>query len=219
MRYWIRMLLVGAALLSGCVSRLGNTALLNDKIAVSEKAEYYKVQLEAMVRDSISAVPYTNWKQFRTAFFNCKLENPDNFGVPSQAAVDLMNARQEGYQAKYAKIANDILERDFTSISAHNELANNLSIYPKVREFHAAVRDALLKSIINSGNGTTVETAMYVISVAEEYEVLHAMGLISEGQSLLQKGKHHYDVIKARDEAGTVREVYFAIDEFYGMFY
>lgn len=207
------------ALFAGCAMRQGNTALLNDKIAVSEKAEYYKVQLEALVRDSISAVPYTNWRQFRTAFFNCKLENPNNFGVSSKSSLDLMNARQGGYQVQYAKDAYDILEHDYTSIAAHDELANNLSVYPKVREFHAAVRDALLKSIINSGDGLTTETAMYVIGVAEEYEVLHAMGLVPESQSLLQKGKRHYDVIKARDVTGAVRDVYFGIDEFYGMFY
>lgn len=220
MKCWIGIIaLAGLTVLTGCVNRLGNTALLNDKLPVSEEAEYYKVQLQALVRDSISAVPFTNWTQFRKAFFKCRLENPENFGVPSKKSMDLMTAVHGGYETKYAQIAYDILEHDYTSIAAHDELANNLSIYPKVREYHAAVRDALQKSIINSGDGLTPETALFVIGAIEEYQTLTAMGLTPEGQRLVQKDKRHYDVFTARNKEGATREVYFAVDTFYGMFY
>lgn len=220
MRKWIGILSVAClALFSGCATHQGNTALLNGKLNVSEEGKYYKVQLQALVRDSLPVVPYTNWMQFRKSFFKCRLENPGNFGVPSKASMELMTAVHGGYETRYAQMANDVLEHDYTNIAAHDELANNLSIYPNVREFHAALRDALTKSIINSGDGTSPETAMFVISVVEEYQALNAMGLTVEGQRLVHKGKHHYDVLTARDSDGATREVYFIIDEFYGMFY
>lgn len=220
MRKWVGVLVVASmALLAGCASHQGNTALLNNKLSVSEEGKYYKVQLQALVRDSLPAVQFTNWLQFRKAFFKCRLENPRNFGVPSGLSIDLMHAQRGGYEDQLAKKAYDILEHDYTSIAAHDELSRNLTIYPKVREFHAAIRDALLKSIVNSGDGKSAESAIFVISIVEEYQTLSVMGLVPAGQRLEHKGNHHYDVLIARDQDGATHEVYFAIDTFYGMFY
>ena len=211
--------LVMLLLLAACSVNRGNTALLRGKLVVPEEGTYYKKQLEAIERDSLSAVPYTNWRQFRTAFFKCRLANPSNLGVPLKTTMELTKAANGSYEGDVAKLAYDILERDYTSIAAHAALSKNLSIYPTVREFHGAVRNALVKSIVNSGDGKSPETAMYVIGVAEEYEALQELGLTQESQRLEQKNNRHYDVFAARDSRGEKRDVYFAVDEFYGMFY
>lgn len=211
--------LVLLLLLAACSVNRGNTALLRGKLVVPEEGTYYKKQLEAIERDSLSAVPYTNWRQFRTAFFKCRLANPSNLGVPLKTTMELTKAANGSYEGDVAKLAYDILERDYTSIAAHAALSKNLSIYPTVREFHGAVRNALVKSIVNSGDGKSPETAMYVIGVAEEYEALQELGLTQESQRLEQKNNRHYDVFAARDSTGEKRDVYFAVDEFYGMFY
>ena len=211
--------LVLLLLLAACSVNRGNTALLRGKLIVPEEGTYYKKQLEAIERDSLSAIPYTNWRQFRTAFFKCRLANPSNLGVPLKTTMELTKAANGSYEGDVAKLAYDILERDYTSIAAHAALSKNLSIYPTVREFHGAVRNALINSIINSGNGKSPETAMYVIGVAEEYETLQELGLTQESQRQEQKNNRHYDVFAARDSTGEKRDVYFAIDEFYGMFY
>lgn len=211
--------LVLLLLLAACSVNRGNTALLRGKLIVPEEGTYYKKQLEAIERDSLSAIPYTNWRQFRTAFFKCRLANPSNLGVPLKTTMELTKAANGSYEGDVAKLAYDILERDYTSIAAHAALSKNLSIYPTVREFHGAVRNALINSIINSGDGKSPETAMYVIGVAEEYETLQELGLTQESQRLEQKNNRHYDVFAARDSTGEKRDVYFAVDEFYGMFY
>jgi hypothetical protein len=211
--------LIVLLLLAGCSANRGNTALLRGKLAVPEDGMYYKKQLEAIERDSLSAIPYTNWRQFRTAFFKCRLANPSNLGVPIKKTSELQKAANGSYEADVAKLAYDILERDYTSIAAHTALSKNLSIYPTVREFHGAVRNALINSIINSGDGKTPKTAMYVISIVEEYEVLAELGLTVQSQSLAQENNHHYDAFNVVDANGESRQVYFAIDEFYGMFY
>lgn len=193
--------------------------MLRGKLVVPEEGTYYKKQLEAIERDSLSAIPYTNWRQFRTAFFKCRLANPSNLGVPLKTTLELTKTANGSYEADAAKLAYDILERDYTSIAAHAALSKNLSIYPTVREFHEAVKNALVKSIVNSGDGKSPETAMYVIGVAEEYEALQELGLTQESQRLEQKNNRHYDVFAVRDSTGEKRDVYFAVDEFYGMFY
>lgn len=206
-------------LLAACSVNRGNSALLRGKLVVPEEGTYYKKQLEAIERDSLSAIPYTNWRQFRTAFFKCRLANPLNLGVPLKTTLELTETANGSYEADAAKLAYDILERDYTSIAAHAALSKNLSIYPTVREFHGAVKNALVKSIVNSGDGKSPETAMYVIGVAEEYEALQELGLTQESQRLEQKNNRHYDVFAVRDSTGEKRDVYFAVDEFYGMFY
>ncbi len=206
-------------LLAACSVNRGNSALLRGKLVVPEEGTYYKKQLEAIERDSLSAIPYTNWRQFRTAFFKCRLANPSNLGVPLKTTLELTKTANGSYEADAAKLAYDILERDYTSIAAHAALSKNLSIYPTVREFHEAVKNALVKSIVNSGDGKSPETAMYVIGVAEEYEALQELGLTQESQRLEQKNNRHYDVFAVRDSTGEKRDVYFAVDEFYGMFY
>ena len=211
--------LIVLLLLAACSVNRGNSALLRGKLVVPEEGTYYKKQLEAIERDSLSAIPYTNWRQFRTAFFKCRLANPSNLGVPLKTTLELTKAANGSYEADAAKLAYDILERDYTSIAAHAALSKNLSIYPTVREFHEAVKNALVKSIVNSGDGKSPETAMYVIGVAEEYEALQELGLTQESQRLEQKNNRHYDVFAARDSTGEKRDVYFAVDEFYGMFY
>jgi hypothetical protein len=211
--------LIMLLLLAACSVNRGNSALLRGKLVVPEEGTYYKKQLEAIERDSLSAIPYTNWRQFRTAFFKCRLANPSNLGVPLKTTLELTKTANGSYEADAAKLAYDILERDYTSIAAHAALSKNLSIYPTVREFHGAVKNALVKSIVNSGDGKSPETAMYVIGVAEEYEALQELGLTQESQRLEQKNNRHYDVFAVRDSTGEKRDVYFAVDEFYGMFY
>ena len=158
--------LIMLLLLAACSVNRGNSALLRGKLVVPEEGTYYKKQLEAIERDSLSAIPYTNWRQFRTAFFKCRLANPSNLGVPLKTTLELTKTANGSYEADAAKLAYDILERDYTSIAAHAALSKNLSIYPTVREFHGAVKNALVKSIVNSGDGKSPETAMYVIGDA-----------------------------------------------------
>jgi hypothetical protein len=53
--------------------------------------------------------------------------------------------------------------------------------------FHKAVVQGLLRSIMDSGDGKSTETAYIVISVHEEYVVLQVLGLRPSGQSVLHQ--------------------------------
>lgn len=65
--------------------------------------------------------------------------------------------------------------------------------------------NGLVDSVLASGDGKTAETAFVVISVPEEYAMLHAFGVESRGQSLLAGG---IDAITVEGESGS-ETIYF----------
>ena len=74
-----------------------------------------------------------------------------------------------------------------------------------------------IASLLAATNGATAETAFHVRSIREEYEILGALGLCPEMQSLIQQGRHPYDMLSARDpRTGATRELWFDISSFFG---
>ncbi len=74
---------------------------------------------------------------------------------------------------------------------------------------------AILDSILDSGDGTSPETAYVVINIIEEYAVLDHFGLRISNQSLLNKDGKVYDLIVGTDDDGTERDFYFDITIFF----
>ena len=70
----------------------------------------------------------------------------------------------------------------------------------------------LIDSIRSSGDGKSPAKAWVVISVAEEYAVLQALGFKPSGQSLLHQNGHSFDVMKAKSDDGTEQTFYFNVD-------
>ena len=101
------------------------------------------------------------------------------------------------------------LDAQFAEYVAHRELRET-----DLAEFHKFVFDGLLKSITDSGDGKTPETAMQVIEVHEEYVLLHYRGVgLPESQSLLHKNGHSYDEIKYQDpDSKQDVTIYFNVD-------
>jgi hypothetical protein len=74
-----------------------------------------------------------------------------------------------------------------------------------------------IANLLAATNGATAETAFHVRSVREEYQILGALGLCPEMQSLIQQGRHTYDMLSARDpRTGATRELWFDISSFFG---
>jgi hypothetical protein len=86
-------------------------------------------------------------------------------------------------------------------------------------ERHTEIRKGLLRSIMASGDGGSAETAFEVIGVDEEYAVLRAAGMQSEGQSLQSDDKGGmFDVLHAVDRDGKKHYVWFRINAFFGKY-
>ena len=73
-------------------------------------------------------------------------------------------------------------------------------------DFHRAVLNGLIDSILKSGDGKSPKTAWVVISVHEEYVVLQVLGFKPSQQSLLHQDDHSYDEMKVKNaQDGTDR--------------
>src|SRR5258707_3964926 len=87
-----------------------------------------------------------------------------------------------------AVIASNFADIDahFVEYVSHRELKET-----EIADLHRFIFQGLLKSITDSGDGKSPETAFQVIEVHEEYVVLKAMGAgFPKAQSLIKKGGH-----------------------------
>jgi hypothetical protein len=130
----------------------------------------------------------------------------------SQQMIQAINARDFNNAIKRS---NEVLEQDYTDMDAHfgAQIAYRELGDAKQADFHRAVFEGLIKSILNSGDGKSAETAYVIVSVHEEYVVLRALHLQPQGQSLAHKGDHSYDVMKTKNQkTGEEVTVFFNAD-------
>lgn len=117
--------------------------------------------------------------------------------------------------SKALKEINGLLKKVFVDIDLHYFafIANVETNNEKKAEFHLAVLRGLLDSIQEDKHGRSEEDAFTVINVQEEYVFLGFSGMNVQGQSLLRKDGHSYDVMTcSSEEGGEPFDVYFNID-------
>ena len=113
------------------------------------------------------------------------------------------------------KLANEILEQNYIFPDAHAaaiQAYQNLGQSEEVN-YHRYVLNGLIKSIIQSGDGKSPETAFVVVLIEEEYAILAVLGIEHSGQSEMNVDGHSYDVFNGTDSrSGSPVEIYFNID-------
>ena len=117
--------------------------------------------------------------------------------------------------ATVIKNADTVLASDYVDMDAHfaEYVAHRELNEADLATFHKFVFDGLLKSITDSGDGKTPETAFQVIEVHEEYVLLRFMGAGLPDQSLLHKNGHSYDEMKYEDLTSKQEvTIYFNVD-------
>jgi len=126
--------------------------------------------------------------------------------------TELSNLLDEGKYQEVIDKALKLLVPNFVDINFHSivlsaaEKLNN----EKLISFHSFILNKLLKSILNSGDGKTPETAYVVINVDEEYALLSSLGLERIGQFLLNN-KQGYDLLIVVDSEGNQSKIYFDV--------
>lgn len=131
---------------------------------------------------------------------------------------EMWKAYQEGKYEEAIRIGNSILEINYLRSITHFIFSR---IYEKQgdtqgQKFHETVFVNLLRSVIESGDGKSPETAMIVIDIEEEYNVLSVLGFEGESQTLVENDGKRFDLIRAKNpETGETRDFYFNIDLFY----
>jgi len=190
-------------LVFACALMLGASAYAADDAGARYQA------LVAAARQGGAPV---DWQALRFAY----ADSP-GFDVFGARSAGLRKAMFESFQkadfAGAAAQAEQLLEDSYVEIDAHIvcDLAyQRLGDAARARRHHDSVTGLLAS--IRTGDGRTPATAFTVITVREEYGVLHAFGIKPTHQSLIQDGGHAYDLLEGVDPAGQPQRYYFLID-------
>ncbi|MBP9015039.1 MAG: DUF4919 domain-containing protein [Candidatus Atribacteria bacterium] len=131
----------------------------------------------------------------------------------------MWEAYKNGNYEEALQIGNSILDTNYLRIMPHyifSEVYEKLGNTEK-QQFHEDVFFGLVDSVIKSGDGKSPETAMTVIEIKEEYDVLSVLGFDEDSHTLIEQDGKRFDVITAQNpETGETRDFYFNIDLFYG---
>lgn len=73
----------------------------------------------------------------------------------------------------------------------------------------------IIKTIWNSGDGKSHETAFKVLSVSDEYSFLEAVGIKFKEKTLITIGGKTYDIITVEENKLGLEKVYFDLELFY----
>jgi hypothetical protein len=126
--------------------------------------------------------------------------------------IEALNKKDYPAALKNAEI---VLDSAYVNMDAHFvAMVANRELGAKDKsEFHSTVFHGLIKSILDSGDGKSIEKAWVVINVQEEYVLLRVLGFHPSGQSLAHKDGHSYDVMKVKDAKDeTEQTFYFNVD-------
>lgn len=74
-----------------------------------------------------------------------------------------------------------------------------------------------IQKIMTKADGLTPKTAFKVSSVKDEYQIVVALGVTVQSQSLVLQ-KRAYDVLTVVSKSGETRELWFDINRFYSMY-
>ena len=169
---------------------------------------------EKLVERVKSGDKTVDFREIRLAYANSPSFNRGPDTDPQKKAMwAALNSKDF---ATAIKNADAVLNSDFVDMGAHfaEYVAHRELNEADLADFHKFVFDGLLKSITDSGDGKTPETAMQVIEVHEEYVLLRHLGVGLPGsQSLLHKDGHSYDEIKYLDpDSKQEVTIYFNVD-------
>ena len=81
------------------------------------------------------------------------------------------------------------------------------------RRKNGQMLNAILKSILSSGDGKSAATAWFTVTTSEEYIFMGlVLGLHPKGQALVQQGGHAYDRMTAAPDSGPEQTLWFNTD-------
>jgi|GEM_PF-1144503 len=173
-------------------------------------AAYYRARASALATEATEEVARTDFWRLRRG----RLYVPDASNI-QELEERLADAARSESAAGVVDASAAVLASDQADINAHTLRSNALRKTDHVTEadFHRAVAQGLIDSIIHAGNGQTAESAWTVYRVKEEYEVLKAKRARFISQSRISVGKRNFDLLDAEQEGGEKLHVYFDITE------
>jgi len=173
----------------------------------------YDEEYEELLANAKASPESVDFEELRLAYAKSSHYFP--YAVPSgdlYASVDVSSGT-DGEAALSA--VRQRLESNYVDIQAHLLAA---SVYGRIGEierakYHYVFGERLVRSILESGDGRTRQTAFTVISVAEEYAVLGFLGLEPGDQAFWKDKEHDFDEMQVlHPPTGMASTWYFNID-------
>ena len=174
---------------------------------------------EALVERAKGGDLTVDFRQLRLAYWRTQLHGDSQSSrektgtdAAEKAMMDALNNKDYPAAIKNAELvlgANYVnIDAHFVEFVAHRELNE-----PQLAGLHKSICRALIKSITDSGDGKTPQTAYEVICVHEEYVLLRILGLAPKKQSVLHENGHSYDVMICTDrQTNEEKTLYFNVD-------
>jgi hypothetical protein len=134
------------------------------------------------------------------------------------AMDELRGALQAEDWARAGFIAAELLKVDFLQTEVHGALAQVFEQGGRqdMAAWHLAFAKGLVNALMNSGDGFSFETALKVVNVREEYEVLSFLGLSAVDRKFVLHENRHYDVFLVRDAKGQQAPLHFDVEVMMG---
>ena len=153
--------------------------------------------------------------QYATVYYGFAAQSRYNgsLGYGEEDAMALIE--QDKPQEAFA-LCERILSKAPVSLQGHMTLllaAGRAAIPPEQALRYAIRFDGLLDAVFRSGDGHSIQTAFRVLSVADEYVVMQALGVESMlSQNLIEEHEKHYDRIEISGATGYEGdEIYFDV--------
>lgn len=169
---------------------------------------------EIMLKNIKNSDPSVDFQIFRLAFTKTEYYKPYDFTL-KELRENMWVALDSGRILDALNGAEAILGKCIVDIEAHCvcELCY-LALGDTIKmEYHRYMRDGLLKSILDSGDGASLNTAYLVISTSEEHVLIELLDYEPEMQVLIDgEDGRRYDLLKVRDPQTNERfDFYFDI--------
>ena len=172
---------------------------------------YYYQALELLKTGQPEVLPAIDFVKFRYAYL--KIRDRDRLTVPTKLREQLRQRMEAGDNEQALKLCEEIQQYDFTDIYSHVMRNYFLDTLGKDSSFYKDYVNRLLRSIFDSGDGRTPETAFHVTQIKEEYEILKFMGLTPREQTTYNTGGHAFDIITCENGNGELVRIFFDITE------
>ncbi len=173
-------------------------------------AAYYRARAGALATEATEEVARTDFWRFRRG----RLYVPDASNI-QELEERLADAARSESVAGVIDASLALLATDQADINAHTLRASALRKTDHLTEadFHRAVAQGLIDSIIHAGDGQSAQSAWTVYRVKEEYEVLKAKHARFISQSRISQGERTFDLLDAEQADGQKLHLYFEVTE------
>jgi hypothetical protein len=196
---------LGTSLLCCAIGARVVWAQSDDRDVATKKYEAYKMRVIAGDLDF-------DWRDFRlTAALGQVSQGFDSQPVHNQFVKDLDAGRYEKALAE----SQTVIDRNMANGEGHLLAMTVLQKMARNEELkkQEAILNAIGKSIMDSGDGSSAETAWFTVAPSETvFFMTEALGAQIEGQELVHINGHAYDKLTVLDRQGKRRVVWFNTD-------